>query len=195
MTASIDELSCDFLILGSGGAGLMAALHAYDANPKLKIVVVAKGLVGEERVYAARAGRIQCRARCEGFGREAFFRHAFRAGSTSTIRSSRGRSSATRRTSFASSRPKSACSSTGALTGRFTKRRSPVNPLTGRCIVAIRRASKSSAGCTISSSRATSRCSTRRARSSCSPIATARASRVRCCCSSVPGNSWSLGRA
>jgi succinate dehydrogenase/fumarate reductase flavoprotein subunit len=42
-----EELSCDFLILGSGGAGLMAALHAYDLNPKLKIVVAAKGLVGK----------------------------------------------------------------------------------------------------------------------------------------------------
>jgi len=42
-----DELTCDFLIIGSGGAGLMAALHAYDLNPKLKIVVVAKGLVGK----------------------------------------------------------------------------------------------------------------------------------------------------
>ncbi|HVI85359.1 MAG TPA: FAD-binding protein, partial [bacterium] len=41
------ELSCDILILGSGGAGLMAALHAYDADPKLDIVVVAKGLVGK----------------------------------------------------------------------------------------------------------------------------------------------------
>jgi succinate dehydrogenase/fumarate reductase flavoprotein subunit len=42
-----EELTCDFLVLGAGGAGLMAALHAYDANPRLKIVVVAKGLVGK----------------------------------------------------------------------------------------------------------------------------------------------------
>jgi len=42
-----EELTCDFLIIGSGGAGLMAALHAYDLNPQLKIVVVAKGLVGK----------------------------------------------------------------------------------------------------------------------------------------------------
>lgn len=42
-----DELACDFLIIGSGGAGLMAALHAYDANPDLKIVLVAKGLIGK----------------------------------------------------------------------------------------------------------------------------------------------------
>lgn len=47
MTTPYDELVCDFLVIGSGGAGLMAALHAYDLNPKLKIVVVAKGLVGK----------------------------------------------------------------------------------------------------------------------------------------------------
>lgn len=42
-----DELSCDFLVIGSGGAGLMAALHAYDHDPRLRIIVVAKGLIGK----------------------------------------------------------------------------------------------------------------------------------------------------
>jgi succinate dehydrogenase/fumarate reductase flavoprotein subunit len=41
------EFACDVLILGSGGAGLMAALHAYDTDPRLDIVVAAKGLVGK----------------------------------------------------------------------------------------------------------------------------------------------------
>jgi succinate dehydrogenase/fumarate reductase flavoprotein subunit len=41
------ELECDVLVLGSGGAGLMAALHAYDADPRLDVVVVAKGMVGK----------------------------------------------------------------------------------------------------------------------------------------------------
>jgi len=47
VNAEYDERRCDVLILGSGGAGLMAALHAYDTNPSLSIVVVAKGLVGK----------------------------------------------------------------------------------------------------------------------------------------------------
>jgi succinate dehydrogenase/fumarate reductase flavoprotein subunit len=47
VSVEYDELSCDFLVLGSGGAGLMAALHAYDLNPKLNIVVAAKGLIGK----------------------------------------------------------------------------------------------------------------------------------------------------
>ncbi len=41
------ELTCDVLILGSGGAGMMAALHAYDTSPRLEIVLIAKGLVGK----------------------------------------------------------------------------------------------------------------------------------------------------
>lgn len=44
---TVDELTCDLLILGSGGAGLMAALHAADADPRLRIVLAAKGLIGK----------------------------------------------------------------------------------------------------------------------------------------------------
>jgi len=37
----------DILILGSGGAGLFAALHAHKANPDLSITVAVKGLLGK----------------------------------------------------------------------------------------------------------------------------------------------------
>ena len=37
----------DILILGSGGAGLFAALHAKKANPDLRVTIAAKGLVGK----------------------------------------------------------------------------------------------------------------------------------------------------
>jgi fumarate reductase flavoprotein subunit len=41
------ELSTDILILGSGGAGLFAALHAHKADPSLRITVAVKGLLGK----------------------------------------------------------------------------------------------------------------------------------------------------
>ncbi len=43
----VDVLRTDILILGSGGAGLLAALHAFDADSTLDITVVAKGLFGK----------------------------------------------------------------------------------------------------------------------------------------------------
>jgi fumarate reductase flavoprotein subunit len=41
------ELSTDILILGSGGAGLFAALHASDAAPESSVTVAVKGLLGK----------------------------------------------------------------------------------------------------------------------------------------------------
>src|SRR2546421_6948133 len=41
------ELSTDILILGAGGAGLFAALHAHQANPTLSITIAVKGLLGK----------------------------------------------------------------------------------------------------------------------------------------------------
>ena len=41
------RLRTDILILGSGGAGLFAALHAQAANPSLSITIAVKGLLGK----------------------------------------------------------------------------------------------------------------------------------------------------
>src|SRR5215468_11944216 len=41
------QLTTDILILGSGGAGLMAALHAYWRDPSLHITLVSKGMLGK----------------------------------------------------------------------------------------------------------------------------------------------------
>jgi fumarate reductase flavoprotein subunit len=43
----LKRLQTDILILGSGGAGLFAALHAHQANPGLSITVAVKGLLGK----------------------------------------------------------------------------------------------------------------------------------------------------
>ena len=44
---AITRLRTDILILGSGGAGLFAALHAHQADPSLSITVAVKGLLGK----------------------------------------------------------------------------------------------------------------------------------------------------
>jgi len=45
--SNIPTIDTDILILGSGGAGLFAALHAHQANPKLDITIAVKGLLGK----------------------------------------------------------------------------------------------------------------------------------------------------
>src|SRR5258707_12516700 len=42
-----ETLTTDILILGTGGAGLMAALHAFWADPSLDITLVSKGMLGK----------------------------------------------------------------------------------------------------------------------------------------------------
>jgi fumarate reductase flavoprotein subunit len=47
MTPALKRLQTDILILGSGGAGLFAALHAHQQAPELSITVAVKGLLGK----------------------------------------------------------------------------------------------------------------------------------------------------
>src|SRR5438874_84859 len=44
---SMQTLDTDILILGAGGAGLFAALHAKKARPELDVTIVVKGLLGK----------------------------------------------------------------------------------------------------------------------------------------------------
>ena len=43
----VEHFKTDILILGAGGAGLFAALHAHKANPDLDITIASKGLLGK----------------------------------------------------------------------------------------------------------------------------------------------------
>ncbi len=45
--SAVRRVRTDILILGSGGAGLFAALHAHQADPTLSITVAVKGLLGK----------------------------------------------------------------------------------------------------------------------------------------------------
>lgn len=47
MQPLVETTTTDILILGSGGAGLFAALHAYDAAPGASILITVKGLLGK----------------------------------------------------------------------------------------------------------------------------------------------------
>jgi succinate dehydrogenase / fumarate reductase flavoprotein subunit/fumarate reductase flavoprotein subunit len=56
----IDYLHCDVLILGAGGAGMLAALHATTANPRARIVVAVKGLLGQSGCTRMVQGGYNC---------------------------------------------------------------------------------------------------------------------------------------
>jgi fumarate reductase flavoprotein subunit len=47
MPAEITRRSTDVLVLGAGGAGLLAALHAKAGNPALEVTIAVKGLLGK----------------------------------------------------------------------------------------------------------------------------------------------------
>jgi fumarate reductase flavoprotein subunit len=44
---TVDTMTTDVLILGSGRAGLFAALHVYEANPQAAVLITVKGLLGK----------------------------------------------------------------------------------------------------------------------------------------------------
>ena len=44
---SVPVIETDLLILGAGGAGLCAALHAADAGKKIRVLIVAKSVIGK----------------------------------------------------------------------------------------------------------------------------------------------------
>ncbi|HEV8130716.1 MAG TPA: FAD-binding protein [Acidobacteriota bacterium] len=47
MMLTIEEFYTDILIIGAGGAGLLAALHVHEKDKRLNIIIVVKGLLGQ----------------------------------------------------------------------------------------------------------------------------------------------------
>ncbi|MEX0612991.1 MAG: FAD-binding protein, partial [Pirellulales bacterium] len=60
MILPIDDLSCDVLILGAGGAGMLAALHVTTTNPAARIVIAVKGLIGQSGCTRMVQGGYNC---------------------------------------------------------------------------------------------------------------------------------------
>ena len=88
----IDSLDTDILILGAGGAGLCAALHAADHSPHLTVTVAVKGLLGRAGCTRMVQGGYNAVLAAAGLGRGPPARHPARRRRGSTTRSWCGRS-------------------------------------------------------------------------------------------------------
>ena len=75
----LQKIQTDVLILGSGGAGLLAAIHAHDGNPSLKVTVASKGLIGKSGCTRMVQGGYNV-ALSEGDSIEAHFRDTIEGG-------------------------------------------------------------------------------------------------------------------
>ncbi len=76
---SIQQLQTEVLVLGSGGAGLLAAIHAHDGNPTDRVMVATKGLVGKSGCTRMVQGGYNV-ALSEGDSIEAHFRDTIEGG-------------------------------------------------------------------------------------------------------------------
>ena len=74
-TVTLKRVRTDILILGSGGAGLFAALHAHQADPDAVDHGRRQGPARQVRLHAHGAGRLQRRARRGRFDRAPFHGH------------------------------------------------------------------------------------------------------------------------
>ena len=143
---TLERLETDILILGSGGAGLFAALHAHKANPASRHHRRQQGPAREMRLHPHGAGRLQRGAQPRQLGRAPFHGHdrgrqmAAASGARLDAGVDRDRARA------ASWRTRSAASSIAIRTARCTARPSPGRPSTAPCTRAISPASRSSIG-------------------------------------------------
>ena len=71
----METLDTDILILGAGGAGLFAALHAKKARPELDVTIAVKGLLGKCGCTRMVQGGYNVALAPERFGRAPFHGH------------------------------------------------------------------------------------------------------------------------
>ena len=89
--SAVARLRTDILILGSGGAGLFAALHAHQADPTLVDHGRGQGPARQVRLHAHGPGRLQRRARRQATRSSATSWTRSKAASGCPTRTSRGR--------------------------------------------------------------------------------------------------------
>ena len=56
----LEHIDADVLIIGAGGAGLLAALHIHEALPSAKVVIAVKGLLGQSGCTRMVQGGYNC---------------------------------------------------------------------------------------------------------------------------------------
>ena len=121
----IARRTTDVLILGAGGAGLFAALHAHDVDPSLDITIAVKGLLGKCGCTRMVQGGYNV-ALAPGDSVERHFMDTIEGGKWLPEPGSRVDAvQRRRRARFASSRTSSAASSIAIRTARSTRRHSP----------------------------------------------------------------------
>ena len=130
------QLTTDILILGTGGAGLMAALHAFWRDPSLNITLVSKGMLGKSGCTRMVQGGFNVVLNPKD-SVQADFEDTVKAADFSTIRNWRGHSWKMRHESSKNWKIGSAAFSTARWTGKSTRKHLPDKPLTGRFTLAI----------------------------------------------------------
>ena len=153
---ALRRLSTDILILGSGGAGLFAALHAHQAAPRSLDHGGGEGPARQVRLHAHGPGRLQRRARRRRFDRAPLHGHDRRQQVARRPGPRLDAGDDARSSASTSSRTSSAASSTAIPTAPCTRRRSPARPSTAPCTRATSPASRSSTASPSRSGRAAS---------------------------------------
>ena len=128
----IEQHKTDILILGTGGAGLFAALHAKKANPDLRVTVTVKGLLGKCGCTRMVQGGYNV-ALSAGDSVERHFMDTIEGGKWLPRQDLAWRRSRARSNACASWKTRSAASSTAIPTARCIPRPSPARASTAPC--------------------------------------------------------------
>ena len=129
----IETLNTDILILGAGGAGLLAALHAQSTSAQPRHHRRGQRAARPERLHAHGARRLQLRPQSRRLLRPTLRRHDQRRRVPQQPGARLGARHTIRPSASSSSKTASAACSTAIPTARSTRSRSPASPSTAPC--------------------------------------------------------------